>query len=317
MSKRIVFLFVSGLVLCNACSSTSMGNKRPVAPAEIRIKELSYSQRAIIKIKNLRIVDESLLDKLNRIKVTKWELSLHNCKAPLSEIKKLAVYKHKITFLKIHHYNDFDPAMIEYISHSEITRKLFIRFTRLKDEDMRLLDYFKNLRQLAIVNTRITDNSIKYILRFPDLIWLSLGKNHLLTGKALEKLTALKKIRTLRIWETGIRGKDMYLLRRFTDLRTLSVAKLIRGTGIKEIGKLKQLRFLDMGNSDIKDDDLQHLTGLRRLRLLNLSFSTIGDGVVTYLGRLKRLRMLFLGYTKITDVGKSRLRSLLPGCRIH
>jgi hypothetical protein len=60
---------------------------------------------------------------------------------------------------------------------------------------------------------------------------------------------------------------------------------------------------LQMANSDVTDETLQHLDGMPRLRELDLNDSQITDAGLALLGRLPALQILRLRKTQITDQG--------------
>lgn len=60
---------------------------------------------------------------------------------------------------------------------------------------------------------------------------------------------------------------------------------------------------LQMANTDVTDETLQHIQGMTRLRELDLSNSKITDRVLAMLAPMKELRDLRLARTKITEDG--------------
>jgi hypothetical protein len=69
--------------------------------------------------------------------------------------------------------------------------------------------------------------------------------------------------------------------------------------------------------SSVVDSDLAVLHWFTRLRSLDLHGSDVGDGGVQSLEKLRHLEELDLADTKMTETGVAKLRSVLPGCRIH
>lgn len=70
------------------------------------------------------------------------------------------------------------------------------------------------------------------------------------------------------------------------------------------------LRKLELTNSTIDSEGLQHLDGLRDLYALHLSGTNAGDDALPHVGRLQSLEILSLNETGITDTGLARISHL-------
>ena len=77
----------------------------------------------------------------------------------------------------------------------------------------------------------------------------------------------------------------------------------VTGAGLEGIGRLKNLRALDLWSADIRDDELKHLTALESLRAVVLQSTGITDSGLETLGAIKRLERLKIGSNPITDQG--------------
>jgi len=68
-----------------------------------------------------------------------------------------------------------------------------------------------------------------------------------------------------------------------------------------EIARYPTLRYLDFTNSNVRDEDLQHLTELPAVFYLELDGTSISDAGVGRLSRIKHLDVLDLTGTRVTD----------------
>ncbi len=87
------------------------------------------------------------------------------------------------------------------------------------------------------------------------------------------------------------------------DVPGLSLAgcALLCGPGLSQLGRLEQLRIVDLFRVPCGDHDLAGLAGLSRLASLDLSGTRITDGAVDTLRQLTGLEELHLGWTEIGD----------------
>ena len=82
-------------------------------------------------------------------------------------------------------------------------------------------------------------------------------------------------------------------------------------TDAENLKALPQLRYLDLGYTDISDTGLENLQGLKLLKKLGLCNTKITDTGLQNLKGLNELEVLELGETKITDIGLENLKGLL------
>ncbi len=156
---------------------------------------------------------------------------------------------------------------------------LELRDSGFTDAEMVHLSGMKNLRRLGLGGTVISDQGLK------ELRGLS----------ALERLD----LRASRACDTGDAAN-------YLNLKTLQRAGLrprITDAGLRELTALKQLRWLDLTDTQITDAGLavlNELTNLEELSLANTSISTLG--VKELLG-FKHLRHLDLWQTQVDDAG--------------
>jgi len=91
----------------------------------------------------------------------------------------------------------------------------------------------------------------------------------------------------------------------------------ITNTCLKEIGKLNQLKVLQLDNTRITDEGLKALGDLQQLTHLGLSGTYVTDEGIQHLHNLKNLTSITLGRTNVTFDGVATLRRALPDCDIH
>jgi Leucine-rich repeat (LRR) protein len=159
------------------------------------------------------------------------------------------------------------------------THSLELKDSGFTDAEMVHLSRMKNLRRLGLGGTVISDQGLKVLRGLTELERLDL--------------------RASRVSETGDAPN-------FPNLKTFQKAgqrPWITDTGLRELTGLKQLRWLDLTDTQITDAGLavlKELTNLEELSLANTSISTLG--IKELLG-FKNLRHLDLWQTQVDDVG--------------
>ena len=81
---------------------------------------------------------------------------------------------------------------------------------------------------------------------------------------------------------------------------------LLSDAAIKQLGRLKQLRKLDLSNTQTADDTARELAGLTQLKVLHVYGTRITDVGMGELAKLRQLEELKIGYS-ITDAGVNAL----------
>ena len=99
---------------------------------------------------------------------------------------------------------------------------------------------------------------------------------------------------TIDAREKASRRATLQTLMRWSEVERLDLNgfELITDTNLTYLRKCRQIRAIDLGNTQITDAGLEHLRGLTLLQELDLS------------------------NTKVTDAGVAELQRVLPNCKI-
>jgi len=187
-----------------------------------------------------------------------------------------------------------------------------------------------------------TDDALKYLKHFPDLVELALGQE--MTDAALKHLKRVPDLKILEMGSTKFSDKGLSQLKHLRRLEKLTLhgCKNITDKGMAHVGKLSHLRRLDLASTKIGNEGLAHLTGLTNLEHLDVSWYTkvtnpglehigrltnlrwlrisktkIGNAGLHHLESLKKLETLIYGETKVTEKGAAHLKEQLPDCDIR
>jgi hypothetical protein len=170
-------------------------------------------------------------------------------------------------------------------------KELYLVDSELTDDDVADLAGIKKLQKLSLNdNTKITSDSLKSIVKFRDLRWLSLGHTGI---KELKPLADLAEIETLFLPGTTIAGSEFV-----------------------HLAGLKKLRALHLSGSSVTEDTTKRIAELENLKVLSLNNTAISDTGLAHLTALKRLTRIELQKTKVTDDGVRALQKALPDLKV-
>ena len=159
--------------------------------------------------------------------------------------------------------------------------------TKLTDAGLAPLKALKNLRELNLSWTHVTDAGLKQLEEdLPQLQSLYL-RGLYLSDAGLVHLRGLKNLRTLYL-----SGQPV------TD------------AGLVHIMELKQLMGLGLSSTRVTDAGFANLPTLKNLRNLNLERTRVTDAIFAQLKGLAQLEDLSLGGTRVTEAGLAALQGL-------
>jgi len=89
----------------------------------------------------------------------------------------------------------------------------------VKDGDLKAIGQFENLRRLDLNFSDVTDNGLNALTSLKNLHTLSLSGTRITYNGLKEKLVALRKLKTISIWNTGISVQEITALQHaFKDI---------------------------------------------------------------------------------------------------
>jgi RNA polymerase sigma factor (sigma-70 family) len=179
-----------------------------------------------------------------------------------------------------------------------------------------------------LLSRDVKDQHLKHLKEFRGLKTLVLPG---ITGAAMKELRGLKNLEYLRARpDDGTVVLDD--LGELVNLRELDLGQVVNA-GLREVGKLKNLRALRINARRLSDAGLAELTGLKELRRLELYEARnigvgladlgelpkledlvleggIDDAGMGHVAKLRGLRSFHLANSGVTDVGLAELKAL-------
>jgi Leucine-rich repeat (LRR) protein len=135
--------------------------------------------------------------------------------------------------------------------------------------------YPKKLRNLSLIGSDFTDDSIGNIGDLTDLLTLNLSNNHL-TNRSVAKLSSLQKLENLSLAKNNV--TSLHGIRNLTSLKTLDVANC-GISSLEDLNSLRHVELLDISKNDFQS--LAPLSSMKRLevlRLANVNIAEMSDG---------------------------------------
>ena len=205
----------------------------------------------------------------------------------------------------------FDPEGVHVIEVSANHN------AKLRDSHLGTIASFREITDLSLEGTAVSDKGLAKLGRLPKLEWLNLFQ----TGVGDEGLWALSKIRSLKmlpiggtkVTDAGLKHAGAMLQLEYLGLRGNAVGD----KGVAFLAGLENLKGLHLGETEVGDAGVKHLSGMKRLEKLWLHDTKIGDGAVPALLELKGLKELHLQNTGITEAAAAGLREGLPKCEVR
>lgn len=209
-----------------------------------------------------------------------------------------------------------DDGMI-YVGKIHSLRKLDLHTTKVTAKGLDHLTELTELKDLQLPSG-ITDNNLAILVKYPNLERLNIQQSPV-TDAGLEHLRGLKSLKSLSLDTVRVSGDGYKILSELPALENLNVGCgrsldypgiPMGDAGAVHLAGLKNIKLLDIGDSNVTDAGLAHLERLVSLESLNLTNDPISDKGLDHIVRLPKLRSLNLFGTAITEAGLEKIESI-------
>lgn len=178
--------------------------------------------------------------------------------------------------------------------------RLGIGQAKITDKGIQYLSTITSLKSLNIDNAPITDKSCSVLAKLNNLRTLSLEKTAI-SDTCISELVKMKNLTRLFVNDTAIDGSGFKYFKSKIDEIYASRTHL-NDSGLKFIGKMSQLNYLDISGTRITDKGLLYLAGIEGLQHLDLRDTAItSKGVIDLLAKTRNLITLHLARTDLTN----------------
>ena len=188
---------------------------------------------------------------------------------------------------------------LEHLQAFKSLKSLNLTKTRVGNPGLEVLSQVPQLQELNLTEVQtVNDAGMASLIQMPNLHSLTLTGSGV-TDAAFTTLGEIPELKVLRV-----DGNPNMLGRQFTEAiqknKFKSLEELaVRGSqfgyyGLQQIGKLKNLRILLTGKSNVTDASLKTIGMNQELRILDLSDSALTPVVFKQIIKLKKLEVLDL-----------------------
>jgi Leucine-rich repeat (LRR) protein len=253
---------------------------------------------------------------------------------------------------------DIDPAGLRLIAEKD-HKPILLPLDKLSREDGALVGHLADPKQRAAIakfsrsgsvgcdakgdlklylsQSGATDHDLLFMDDLPDVAWIDLFECDI-TDAGLAPLTSLKKLRTLRLTDTKVKGPGLRdvakipnletfefsfnptdagsritphldSLRELKNLKSLTIRSVkLTEPDLRTIGELSTLESLEFMGCDIQSPALEYLAGLTRLKALTIdgAFTDADGASLAKLPGLKKLVLTGAGFSAqaMQEIGK-------------
>ena len=192
-----------------------------------------------------------------------------------------------------------------------------VSFLQVDDATLKaLVDALPQLEELALPDSRLTDEGLKPLAFLKNLRELSLTSSTL-RGPGLSSLAGVRSLERLDLSGASFEGEAIRHLRGLEKLRRLSLAKTrIDNAALVTIAGFSELRDLDLSETGVTDEGVIVLRSLGHLNRLQLRGLPITDAAIPHLTALADLWSVDLTGTQVSKEGRGLLRKTLDLCRV-
>ncbi len=199
---------------------------------------------------------------------------------------------------------------------------VYFRGNKIKptESDLIQLLALPSLERLALSESKLTDEGLKYVGRLTRLTFLDLSHTSI-TDAGLVYLKGLDRLEYLNLGPSGVKGSGVVHLKTLVHLKSVGFWRCrIDDEGLKVavsgLKDLKNLSVIWLAATDITDEGLAHLAALKSLTEISMDETRVTGSGFRHLKALPRLQGLSLRSSRLTDEGCGQLAELKRMVRI-
>ncbi|HEY2250682.1 MAG TPA: hypothetical protein VGH74_06460 [Planctomycetaceae bacterium] len=218
--------------------------------------------------------------------------------------------------LHVTRFSNAGMGLLERLTNVQV---LNLESTRVTDAGLARLSGLSELEDLDLGDLQVTEACLARLQGLKKLRRLNLQGTP--AGDAtLLALKGLTKLRSLGLFGTLISDQGMAALHGLGDLEVLTLgATRISDAGLLHLSPqaAAHLKELDLQQTQITDSGLKIIGRLKNLELLELRSTRVTDAGLGELSNLTRLKELYLSGADVTDAAVADLQRTLPDVKIY
>ncbi len=190
--------------------------------------------------------------------------------------------------------------------------KVWLSETDADDEDMRIVGRLKNLRELYLIGTQLTNDGTTQLIGLSKLETLDVY-NTSIGDVGVTNLCNLTSLVRLALGRTKISDAAITSLSSLPNLQELRLEGTeITDAAMPAVAKISGLRSLSLENTKITGAGIEILRGVKALEHLGLAGTALDDRAVKTLSGMTSLKTLTASRSRLSPNGASTIRKALP-----
>lgn len=209
------------------------------------------------------------------------------------------------------------PQLFDGLSPDDLDGINFQNVPTLDDDVLKHVAKLKNLRDLNLTSTNITDAGLSYLLSLPKLENLQLSSTYI-SGDGISSLRNLKSLSQLMLNYLDLDERALDYLRSGPPLAILE----LKNTGLddddlKALSNLKSLALLRLqSNRGIKGEGLKYLVSDPELYSIDLRDTGIGPDCTQYLKLMPKLNTITVSRKHLNPADIAKIKHDLPKVKV-
>jgi len=267
-ASRITNTGVSRLVKLRSLEELTLGGGRLTNAALVHLAKLPHLR--VLSLWGENFTDRGLvhLRKAHSLRILNLEyLPITDAGlahlSDLTELESLNLYKTLVTDKGLVHLKEM-PSLRK-LNLGKRGRNIIDGIAQISDRGIAHLAEIAALEHLRLPNHGITDKGLAHLDRLNRLkyLWVNCSTSSPLTDAGLKHVSRLDSLEELHIGGKAFSDKGMSHVAKLSKLKTLhlSYAGQITATGLADVTRLKSLKRLDLGRTEVTIFGLSVLNG--------------------------------------------------------
>lgn len=193
-----------------------------------------------------------------------------------------------------------DKSTLNFLKHCDTLVALSLAETDCGDDHISSIAGHKGISYLDLSTTKISDNGLRQLVRFPHLTRLSLSHMTAIRDGSLASITNHPSLIALTLDRTAVTDAGIKYLPKKIEYLSLSGTK-ISDNALRNLFAFQSLREIHLAETPITDKGLRELAKCQAIDSIDLHRTSISGNGLAILSNFKNLKKLRISQTKSID----------------
>ena len=222
-----------------------------------------------------------------------------------------------LTDLDLSHSQANDKTM-QLVGQLKNLTALNLTETQISHVGLEQLKDLKRLVTIELAPSQLTDSSVRTLNQSGMLHSISFATTPYDINSPIKRPQAATEVSSLTLWSSAITDSGLKEFAAFKNVIELDLRQTeIADQGLDHLNLLTNLSYLYLDDTAITNQGIKKLSPFKNLKSLSLKNLPINDAAIDTLTSLNNLKYINLTGTKVTTAGISKLKQALPETRIE